>query len=248
MQVETCLIMRNDKIAKDTYRMQLQGKIAQDMKPGQFVNIKVDGYMLRRPISICSIESKNEFVIVYKVVGDGTKALSELSARRMLDVFGPLGSSYPIHEELEEVLLIGGGVGVPPLYELAKQYRAIDKKVNVVLGFNDAASVFYVNEFERLGARVVVATMDGSYGVKGTVMDAIKEKGITCDFTYSCGPIPMLKAVESAYTKGYMSFESRMACGIGACMACVAKDKKEENMYHRICKEGPVFPIGKVEY
>lgn len=248
MQVETCLIMRNDKIAKDTYRMQLQGKIAQDMKPGQFVNIKVDGYMLRRPISICSIESKNEFVIVYKVVGDGTKVLSELSARRMLDVFGPLGSSYPIHEELEEVLLIGGGVGVPPLYELAKQYRAIDKKVNVVLGFNDAASVFYVNDFERLGARVVVATMDGSYGVKGTVMDAIKEKGITCDFTYSCGPIPMLKAVESAYTKGYMSFESRMACGIGACMACVAKDKKEENMYHRICKEGPVFPIGKVEY
>lgn len=248
MQVETCLIMRNDKIAKDTYRMQLQGKIAQDMKPGQFVNIKVDGYMLRRPISICSVESKNEFVIVYKVVGDGTKVLSELSARRMLDVFGPLGSSYPIHEELKEVLLIGGGVGVPPLYELAKQYRAIDKKVNVVLGFNDAASVFYVNEFERLGASVVVATMDGSYGVKGTVMDAIKEKGITCDFTYSCGPIPMLKAVESAYTKGYMSFESRMACGIGACMACVAKDKKEENMYHRICKEGPVFPIGKVEY
>lgn len=248
MQVETCLIMRNDKIAKDTYRMQLQGKIAQDMKPGQFVNIKVDGYMLRRPISICSVESKNEFVIVYKVVGDGTKVLSELSARRMLDVFGPLGSSYPIHEELEEVLLIGGGVGVPPLYELAKQYRAINKKVNVVLGFNDAASVFYVNEFERLGASVVVATMDGSYGVKGTVMDAIKEKGITCDFTYSCGPIPMLKAVESAYSKGYMSFESRMACGIGACMACVAKDKKEENMYHRICKEGPVFPIGKVEY
>lgn len=248
MQVETCLIMRNDKIAKDTYRMQLQGKIAQDMKPGQFVNIKVDGFMLRRPISICSIESKNEFVIVYKVVGDGTKALSELSARRMLDVFGPLGSSYPIHEELDEVLLIGGGVGVPPLYELAKQYRAINKKVNVVLGFNDAASVFYVNEFERLGASVVVASMDGSYGVKGSVMDAIKEKGIACDFTYSCGPIPMLKAVESAYTKGYMSFESRMACGIGACMACVAKDKKEENMYHRICKEGPVFPIGKVEY
>ena len=128
MQVETCLIMRNDKIAKNTYRMQLQGKIAQDMKPGQFVNIKVDGYMLRRPISICSVESKNEFVIVYKVVGDGTKVLSELSARRMLDVFGPLGSSYPIHEELDEVLLIGGGVGVPPLYELAKQYRAINKK------------------------------------------------------------------------------------------------------------------------
>lgn len=248
MQVETCLILRNDKIAKDTYRMLLQGNMASAMKPGQFVNIKINGFMLRRPISICSIESKNEFVIVYKVVGDGTKKLSELPCRVMLDVFGPLGSSYPIHEEQDEVLLIGGGVGVPPLYELAKQYRALDKKVHVVLGFNDADSIFYTNEFERLGANVVIATMDGSYGVKGTVMDAIKENKITCDFTYSCGPIPMLRAVEAAYDKGYMSFESRMACGMGACMACVAKDKKEENMYHRICKEGPVFAIGKVEY
>ena len=248
MQGETCLIMRNDKIAKNTYRMQLQGKIAQDMKPGQFVNIKVDGYMLRRPISICSVESKNEFVIVYKVVGDGTKVLSELSARRMLDVFGPLGSSYPIHEELDEVLLIGGGVGVPPLYELAKQYRRMNKKVYVVLGFNDADSVFYEEEFKALGCDVSVATMDGSYGIKGTVIDAIKEKDIKADFTCSCGPRAMLKAVEEKYTRGYMSFEARMACGIGACMACVAKDKKEENMYHRICKEGPVFPIGKVEY
>ncbi|WP_416326939.1 dihydroorotate dehydrogenase electron transfer subunit [[Eubacterium] hominis] len=248
MQVETCLILRNDRIAKDTYRMVIQGNMAKTMKPGQFVNIKIEGYMLRRPISICSIENKNEFVIIYKVVGDGTKKLSETSCRTMLDVFGPLGSSYPIHEELDEVLLIGGGVGVPPLYELAKQYRALDKKVDVVLGFNDADSVFYVNEFQRLGASVTIATMDGSCGVKGTVMDAIHDKGITCDFTYSCGPIPMLKAVEAAYTKGYMSFESRMACGMGACMACVAKDKKEETMYHRICKEGPVFPIGKVEY
>ena len=163
-------------------------------------------------------------------------------------MFGPLGSSYPIHEEEHEVLLIGGGVGVPPLYELAKQYRIRDARVYVVLGFNDKESVFYENEFQRLGCHVAVATMDGSYGTKGTVMDAIKEHGITTEFTCSCGPRPMLKAVEERYTRGYMSFESRMACGIGACMACVAKDKKEENMYHRICKEGPVFPIGKVEY
>lgn len=248
MQEERGLILSNQKIAKDTYRMEIQANIAKDMKPGQFVNVQVEGYMLRRPISICSIEGKNSFVIIYKVVGDGTKKLSTMRRQEIIDVFGPLGSSYPIHEEENEVLLIGGGVGVPPLYELAKQYRKLGTKVYVVLGFNDSDSIFYENEFERLGCEVVIATMDGSYGVKGTVIDAIDARNITCDFTCSCGPRPMLKAVEARYTRGYMSFESRMACGIGACMACVAKDKKEENMYHRICKEGPVFPIGKVEY
>ncbi|MEF2782703.1 dihydroorotate dehydrogenase electron transfer subunit [Erysipelotrichaceae bacterium HCN-30851] len=248
MQEERGLILSNQKIAKDTYRMEIQANIAKDMKPGQFVNVQVEGYMLRRPISICSVEGKNSFVIIYKVVGDGTKKLSTMRRQEIIDVFGPLGSSYPIHEEENEVLLIGGGVGVPPLYELAKQYRKLGTKVYVVLGFNDSDSIFYENEFERLGCEVVIATMDGSYGVKGTVIDAIDARNITCDFTCSCGPRPMLKAVEARYTRGYMSFESRMACGIGACMACVAKDKKEENMYHRICKEGPVFPIGKVEY
>lgn len=248
MQEERGLILSNQKIAKDTYRMEIQANIAKDMKPGQFVNVQVEGYMLRRPISICSVEGKNSFVIIYKIVGDGTKKLSTMRRQEIIDVFGPLGSSYPIHEEENEVLLIGGGVGVPPLYELAKQYRKLGTKVYVVLGFNDSDSIFYENEFERLGCEVVIATMDGSYGVKGTVIDAIDARNITCDFTCSCGPRPMLKAVEARYTRGYMSFESRMACGIGACMACVAKDKKEENMYHRICKEGPVFPIGKVEY
>ena len=121
-------------------------------------------------------------------------------------------------------------------------------KTYVVLGFNEGESVFYEEEFKKLGCEVYVATMDGSYGVKGTVMDAIEAADIDSTFVYCCGPVPMLKAVEAKYTKGYMSFESRMACGMGACMACVAKDKKEENMYHRICKEGPVFPIGKVDY
>ena len=237
MQEEKGLVLSNKKIAKDTWRMEIQASLARDMKSGQFVNIQVEGFMLRRPISICSIEDTTRFVIIYKVVGDGTEALTRLRTQGILDIFGPLGSSYPIHEEEKEVLLIGGGVGVPPLYELAKQYRGIQAEVNVVLGFNDQESVFYENEFQRLGCRVFIATMD-----------AIKEHEITCDFTYSCGPRPMLKAVEASYTRGYMSFESRMACGIGACMACVAKDKKEENMYHRICKEGPVFPIGKVEY
>lgn len=248
MQEEKGLIIRNTKIAKDTYHMQIQASISKDMLPGQFVNIQVEGFMLRRPISICSIEDKEHFSIIYKVVGDGTKKLSTLHPHTMLNIFGPLGTSYPIHEEREDVLLIGGGVGIPPLYEVAKQYRKRLKKVEVVLGFNDAQSVFYVHEFERLGCHVRLATMDGSKGVKGTVMDAIEQYAITCDFVYSCGPRPMLKAIEKVYTKGYMSFESRMACGIGACMACVAKDKKEEELYHRICKEGPVFSIGKVAF
>ena len=229
MQEEKGLILSNKRIAKDTYRMEIQASIAKDMKPGQFVNVAVEGFMLRRPISICSVEDKTRFVIIYKVVGDGTAKLSTLRTQGIIDVFGPLGSSYPIHEEEHEVLLIGGGVGVPPQYELAKQYRNINASVNVVLGFNDQESVFYENEFQRLGCHVAVATMDGSYGTKGTVMDAIREHNITTEFTCSCGPRPMLKAVEAHYTRGYMSFESRMACGIGACMACVAKDKLEEN-------------------
>lgn len=248
MQEEKGRIVSNQKIAKDTYRMAIQASIAKDMKPGQFVNIAVEGYLLRRPISICSREDETHFTIIYKVVGDGTAKLSTYHSEQIIDVFGPLGSSYPIHEDEKEVLLIGGGVGVPPLYELAKQYRRQEANVSVVLGFNDRESVFYEAEFQALGCRVYIATMDGSYGTQGTVMDAIQAHHITADFTCSCGPRAMLKAVEEKYTRGYMSFESRMACGIGACMACVAKDKKEENLYHRICKEGPVFPIGKVEF
>lgn len=244
---EVVEIVENVSIAKDTFRMKLTSTIHSYMKPGQFVNIKVEGFMLRRPISICSIDT-NGFTIIYKVVGDGTKRLAMKQAKESIQVLGPLGTGYPIHKELSEVLLLGGGVGVPPLYELAKQYRQLHKKVYVALGFQDAKSVFYEKEFQALGCDVVIATMDGSYGVKGTVLDAVKEKQIHTDFVYSCGPVRMLKAIEDVYQKGYVSFEARMACGIGACMACVAKDKKEELMYHRICKEGPVFSIGKVEY
>lgn len=248
MECVIAKIIDNACIAKDTYRMELETEIAKQMKPGQFVNIQIDGFLLRRPISICSIEDDTHFVIIYKVVGDGTAQLSKMHAGRHLDVFGPLGSSYPLHEDEKAILLIGGGVGVPPLYELAKQYRRLQAQVYVVLGFNDVDSVFYETAFKELGCDVYVATMDGSYGVKGSVMDAIKAHHITCDFTCSCGPRAMLKAIEATYSRGYMSFESRMACGMGACMACVAKDKKDADLYHRICKEGPVFPIGKVEF
>lgn len=247
MKQEKGTIISNEEIAKDTYKMVIQANCVTDMKPGQFVNIKVEGYSLRRPISISSID-ETTFTIVYKIVGDGTKRLSKMHAHHDIDIFGPLGSSYPLEVEEDDILIIGGGVGVPPLYELAKQYRKRNKHVQVILGFNNVQSVFYEQEFKTLGCETYIATMDGSYGDKGTVMDAIKEHQITTDFVCACGPRPMLLAVEANYTKGYMSFEARMACGIGACMACVAKDKKEADMYHRICKEGPVFPIGKVVF
>lgn len=238
-------ILSNEKIAEDTYKMIVESELPEIMKPGQFVNIKVEEHFLRRPISISSIDD-NSYTIVYKVVGEGTEILSNMKAGMELNVFGPLGSSYPIHEEVESVLLLGGGVGVPPLYEVAKQYRSMNKRVVVALGFNSADACFYADEFKALGCEVLIATMDGSMGIKGTVLDAVDEAGIKLDFVYSCGPMPMLKAIENRYTKGYTSFEARMACGIGACMGCVCKDKKDETIYYRICKEGPVFEIGKV--
>ncbi len=245
MRVETCRISEHIAIAADTYKMVLSSTLGKEMLAGQFVNIKIDGYSLRRPISISSFE-EDTFTIIYKVVGEGTKALSELEVNDCLDVLGPLGSNFPIHEDKDNILIVGGGVGVPPLYEVAKQYRRLHKQVSVVLGFNDAQSVFYETEFKALGCDVCVATMDGSYGEKGTVIDAIQNRNITNSYLYSCGPLPMLKALENQYTQGYTSFESRMACGIGACMGCVCKDKEDKDLYYRICKEGPVFPIGKV--
>ena len=245
MREDKGIVVSNECIALDTYKMVISSNLSAEMKPGQFVNIKVNGYTLRRPISISSID-ENAYTIIYKVVGDGTKKLSEVKAKHTLDVIGPCGNPFPIHEDQDGILIVGGGVGVPPLYEVAKRYMALNKNVEVVLGFNDKASIFYEEAFKALGCNVSIATMDGSYGVKGTVIDAINEKGIKNDFLYSCGPMPMLKALENVYTKGYTSFEARMACGIGACMGCVCKDKKDTEIYYRICKEGPVFEIGKV--
>lgn len=244
MKSELCEIISNEQIAQATYRMVVHTSYAAKMQAGQFVNIAVQGFSLRRPISICAVEA-DRFTIIYKVVGKGTKALSKCEAGNKLDVFGPLGNGYPI-EQKDAVLIVGGGVGVPPLYELAKRYRAQGSRVDVVLGFNDRVSVFYEQEFQDLGCHVVVATMDGSYGVQGTVLDAIAQAHITTDFVCACGPLPMLKALEQRYTEGYFSLEARMACGMGACMACVTHDRHEADMYHRICKEGPVFAIGKV--
>ncbi|TDW12635.1 dihydroorotate dehydrogenase electron transfer subunit [Breznakia blatticola] len=246
MIVSKDAVLGNVEIAKDTFEMILRPQHMPTILPGQFVNIKLDGFMLRRPISVSSV-NHNCYKIIYKVVGDGTKALSKVKKGQILDVLEPLGTPFPI-DDLDEVLIIGGGVGVPPLFEVAKQFRDKQTKVTVVLGFNDKESMFYEDDFAFLGCDVYVATMDGSYGTKGTVLDAIAEHNITIDTIYSCGPMRMLEALNQTYTKGYLSFEARMACGIGTCMGCVCKDSKDKQLYYRICKEGPVFPIGKVAF
>lgn len=241
---ENAIILSNIEIAKDIWRMEIKTTFAQKAKPGQFIEISVPGFYLRRPISICEIKEKEDILmIIYKVLGQGTEKMTELSSGDSLDVFGPLGNGFPI-EDIDKVLLVGGGVGVPPLYETAKQYRLKGTQVDVVLGFNDKDAIFYKEEFEQLGCNVEVATMDGSFGTKGTVLDAIKANNINTDFINACGPLMMLKALDATYSKGYISLEARMACGLGACMGCVVKDKDGNSL--RVCKDGPVFEVGKV--
>lgn len=241
---ENAVILSNTEIAKDIWRMEIKTTFAQKAKPGQFIEISVPGFYLRRPISICEIKEKEDIlVIIYKVLGQGTEKMTELSSGDSLDVFGPLGNGFPI-EDIDKVLLVGGGVGVPPLYETAKQYRLKGTQVDVVLGFNDKDAIFYKEEFEQLGCNVEIATMDGSFGTKGTVLDAIKANNINTDFISACGPLMMLKALDATYSKGYISLEARMACGLGACMGCVVKDKDGNSL--RVCKDGPVFEVGKV--
>ncbi|TGY64806.1 dihydroorotate dehydrogenase electron transfer subunit [Dubosiella muris] len=241
MKQENAKILDNTKIANDVYKMTLETTLGQHSRPGQFVEIEVPGYFLRRPISISEI-TDNGLVIVYKVVGDGTKAMANMEAGEALDLFGPCGNGFP-KAEGDSLLLIGGGVGVPPLLEVAKQNK--DKALTVVLGFNTKDDVFYEAAFQQLGANVYVATMDGSYGVRGTVVDAIEQKHIENPFMMACGPLPMLKALDARYEHGYLSLEARMACGIGACMGCVVEMR--DGSMKRVCKDGPVFEVRRVK-
>ena len=227
-------IIENTQLTETVWRMRLRGDTSAVTAPGQFVNILIDGLFLRRPISVCDCEG-DVLTIVYKVVGKGTEKMSKMTEGK-LDVLTGLGNGYDLAEAGEHPLLLGGGVGVPPLYMLAKQLIAAGKTVSVVLGFNTKEEIFYEEEFKALGADVTVATADGSYGVKGFVTDALPT-----DYTYfyTCGPEPMLKAVFAASaTEGQFSFEERMGCGFGACMGCSCKTVTG---YKRICKEGPVL-------
>ena len=229
-------ITENKKIAKDVYLMKLEGDVSDITASGQFVNIKLDGFYLRRPISVCDYD-ENTLTIIYKVVGEGTEAMAELPCGAELDVLTGLGNGYNLAKSGDAPLLIGGGVGVPPMYNLCRKLIAEGKKVTVVLGFNTKDEIFFEDEFKALGAEVYITTVDGSYGTKGFVTDVMKNLDYTYFFT--CGPMPMFKAIEAtAVTSGQYSFEERMGCGFGACMGCSCKTKYGNK---RICKDGPVL-------
>ncbi len=228
-------ITENIRLTEGIYKMCLRGDTSAVTAPGKFINIKLDGLYLRRPISVYDCEG-DTVTIIYKVVGKGTKVMSEMK-EGTLDVLTGLGNGYNTHLSGDKPLLLGGGVGVPPLYMLAKELIKQGKDVTVVLGFNKQSEIFCEDEFKALGAKVYITTVDGSYGEKGFVTDVMRN----LDYThfYTCGPEPMLKAVfNTSVTSGQLSFEERMGCGFGACMGCSCKTVTG---YKRICKEGPVL-------
>ena len=227
-------ITENTPLTATVYRMVLSGDTA-GITTGQFVNILLDGLYLRRPISVCDC-TDGVLTLIYKVVGKGTRQMATMTAGQTLDVLTGLGNGYDLSKAGEAPLLLGGGVGVPPLYMLARQLREQGKPVSVILGFNTKDEVFCEQDFKDLGCDVTVTTADGSYGVKGFVTDALPA---TYSYFYTCGPEPMLRAVYKATnTSGQFSFEERMGCGFGACMGCSCK---VITGYKRICKDGPVL-------
>ena len=229
-------VISNEKIAKNTYKIILSGN-TDGGRPGQFVNIKIDGFFLRRPISVCDIE-ENTLTLIYKTVGAGTDKLSKTEKGEKLDILAFLGNGYDLSKSGEAPLLIGGGVGVPPLFLLAKKLVKEGKKPTAILGFNSADEIFLKDEFETIGVKTFIATADGSVGTRGFVTDVMKNTDIYTYF-YTCGPEPMLRAVyNESKTDGEFSFEERMGCGFGACVGCTCKTKYGNK---RICRDGPVL-------
>lgn len=246
-------IVSNEPLTGQVWRMQLRGEKT-DFRPGQFVEIQLPSFFLRRPISVCDAETIAKdgqkmtlLTLVYKVVGGGTKEMSQLPVGTGLDVLAPLGNGYDLSRAGEHPLLIGGGVGIPPLYLLARQLRAAGKNVQVVLGFNTASEAFYIREFEALGCTVYVTTADGSLGTKGFVTDVIPrilEQKDGYPYYYACGPLPMLRSVVRLLgTNGEISMEERMGCGFGVCMGCSIQTASGAK---RVCTEGPVFKAGEL--
>ncbi len=228
-------IITNKKIAKNTYEMTLSGDTSHITRPGQFVNLKLDGFFLRRPISVCNLEG-DVLTLIYKAVGEGTEAMAKMQKGEKLDILCGLGNGYDLSVSGSAPLLIGGGAGVPPMFLLARRLIAEGKSPRAILGFGSSEEVFYKEEFEKIGVPVTVTTVDGSEGVRGFVTDAMNED---CTYFYTCGPEPMLKAVyDRSSTSGQFSFEERMGCGFGACMGCSCKTKYGNK---RICREGPVL-------
>ncbi|MDQ0161666.1 dihydroorotate dehydrogenase electron transfer subunit [Bacillus alveayuensis] len=258
MKKELMKICRHEKLAFNIFEMELEGDLVHLIeKPGQFVHIKVDDrfdVLLRRPISIAEFQKEDrKMKLIYRAEGVGTKRLSTKKAGDTLDVLGPLGNGFSIEEmnRGNKALIVGGGIGVPPLYELSKQLVRKGVFVTHVLGFQSKDVVFYEQEFEQLG-KTFITTADGSYGIKGFVTDVIREEQFKFDTLYSCGPTPMLAAIEKMFPDKnvYISLEERMGCGIGACFACVCPVKEDETglAYKKICTDGPVFRAGEVVY
>jgi len=233
---EFFLVEKNEKIADDVLEMKLVGNTSAITAPGQFVNIKVDGFYLRRPISVCDYD-ETSITLIYKIVGKGTEQMSKIQKGEKLDLLIGLGNGFDTSKSGESPLLIGGGMGVAPLYNLCKKLVKEGKKPIAVLGFNSKKDIYYEKEFALAGAQVYITTADGSYGTKGFVTDVTVN--IDSTYFYTCGPMPMFKAVEStAKTSGQYSFEERMGCGFGACMGCSCKTKYGNK---RICKDGPIL-------
>lgn len=246
MITQDAKVIENKCIAKDIYKMTLEG----DFKalPGQFVNVKLNNerLLLRRPISVYDAYD-NKLVIIYRIAGEGTKELSEEVAGSTLNILGPVGSGFPLKEN-KKVVIVGGGIGVPPLYLLAKELKNCD--ITFVLGFRNKEAVILENELKQFG-KVIVTTNDGSYGFKGNVLEAIDANKFDFDVIYACGPSKMLEFIDKKYQgnkEGYISFEERMACGMGICYGCVCKPRNLKDGMLRVCKEGPVFELGVISY
>ena len=231
-------ILSNEPLTPAVYRMVLEGDTRYITRSGQFINIELEGKFLRRPISVADYDERT-ITIIYKVVGCGTEQMRHMEVGKKLDILTGLGNGFSTDNDAQRPLLVGGGVGVPPMYNLCKRLLAEGKQPQVIIGFNTASELFYLDEFKALGVDVYCSTADGSMGVKGFVTDVIREKALKFDYIYSCGPLPMLKALyDATEVAAEFSFEERMGCGFGACMGCSCKTKYGNK---RICKDGPVL-------
>lgn len=253
---EICTVVSHEQIADSIFELTLKGELVSEMsQPGRFVHVKVTAGaepLLRRPISVANINpSESQFTMIYRAEGRGTQLLAEKKPGDGVDILGPLGNGFPVEEAEagDTALLVGGGIGIPPLYELAKQLTAKGIKIIAVLGFQSASAAFYEKEFAQLG-ETYVATVDGSLGTKGFITNVLTSRSILADVLYACGPIPMLKALETSHKghKAFLSLEKRMGCGIGACFACVCHtaEDPEGHSYKKVCSDGPVFRAGEV--
>jgi dihydroorotate dehydrogenase electron transfer subunit len=253
---EECIVISNQEIAHNIFELTLKGELVQQMnEPGQFVHLKVSDSvdpLLRRPISIAKIDQANDmFTMIFRAEGNGTKLLAQKKVGDVVDVLGPLGNGFPVEEAKagSTALLVGGGIGVPPLYELSLRLKMRNVNVIHVLGFATKDAVFYEQKFAELGETFIV-TVDGTHGEKGFVTDVISAQNLSFETLYTCGPTPMLRALETAYPEKnvYLSLEERMGCGIGACFACVCRTQEDPTgyTYKKVCTDGPVFKGGEV--